>query len=55
MKALEKAEVGDELAFKSGKYKLNYQGTDESINSLTIIGSGLGISPVLQIVRGMHT
>lgn len=36
-----------------GKYKLNYQGSDEAITSMTIIGSGLGIAPVLQIVRGI--
>lgn len=52
-RVLETMSVGDELAFKSGKYRLNYQGDDDPIKSVTMIVSGLGVTPALQMLRGV--
>lgn len=45
--------IGDELAFKGGKYRLNYMGTEDRINAVTLVASGLGIAPALQVLRSV--
>lgn len=52
-KTLETLALGDELAFKGGRYRLNYLGQDDPISSMTVVASGLGVSPTLQILRGI--
>ena len=52
-RALETMALGDELAFKGGRSKLNYQGNDDPITSISIAASGLGIPAALQILRGV--
>jgi len=52
-KALDSIPLGDELAFKAGKYRLKYTGEDGNINSVTLVASGLGIAPAIQIIRGI--
>ena len=52
-RALELLNIGDELAFKAGKYRLNYQGEDDPIKFVTMLVSGLGITPALQMLRGV--
>ena len=52
-KALDSIPLGDELAFKGGKYRLKYTGGDSSISAVTLVASGLGIAPAIQIVRGI--
>ena len=51
--AINNLELGDELAFKAGKYRLNYAGADERIDSLALVASGSGIEPVLGVLRGI--
>ena len=45
--------IGDELAFKGGPYRLNYEGKDDPIQSMTVIASGLGVASSLQIIPGV--
>ena len=52
-KALDTLALGDEIAFKTGKNRLNYIGNDDSIHHITIIASGMGILPAIQIIRGI--
>lgn len=43
----------NEIAFKTGKNKLNYIGNDDTITHISIIASSMGIVPTIQIVRGV--
>ena len=52
-RALDSVPLGDELAFKGGRYRLKYAGGDSSINAVTLVASGLGIAPAVQIARGV--
>jgi len=52
-RTLETLALGDELAFKAGRYRLNYLGPDEEITTMSLVASGLGIAPTLQILRGI--
>ena len=52
-KALASVPLGDELAFKAGKYRLKYSGKDNNISAVTLVASGLGIAPAIQIIRGI--
>ena len=52
VKSLDELALGDELAFKGGSYRLNYEGKDDPIQSMTVIASGLGIASSLQIIPG---
>lgn len=54
-KALDSLSLGDEIAIKGGRYRLNYVGDDETISHITVVASGLGIAPALQILRGVLT
>jgi len=47
--------LGDEIAFKTGKNKLNYIGNDDTITHITLVASGMGIVPSIQILRGIFT
>lgn len=52
--AFEAMEIGDELGFKGGDYRLKFGGLQaDQIKGITLIGSSLGIAPALQILRGM--
>jgi len=55
VRSLETLALGDELAFKGGRYRLNYLGQDDPISSMTVVTSGLGIAPSLQMLRGILT
>lgn len=48
---LESLSLGDEIAFKGGENKLILRGVTETIKSILIITTGLGISPTLQILN----
>jgi len=50
---LKELRVGDELAFKGGRYRLNYSGKQKTITALTCVAAGLGITPILQVLRGV--
>ena len=52
-KVLDTLALGDEVAFKIGKNKLNYVGSDDTINRISIVASGMGIVPAMQILRGV--
>ena len=52
-KLLETLPLGEELAFKTGKYRLDYQGKDDPIRKVSLLVSGLGITPALQMLRGV--
>jgi ferredoxin-NADP reductase len=51
VKAFDGLSVGDEIAIKAGKFRLNYNGDDDPIKYLTVIASGLGIAPALQLLK----
>lgn len=51
--AMQYMSEGDELALKGGKRRLLYTGKDEIISSMTLIASGLGITPTLQILSAV--
>lgn len=53
VRSLETLALGDELAFKGGRYRLNYLGQDDPISSMTVVTSGLGIAPGMQMLRGI--
>ena len=53
VRSLDGLEQGDEIAFKGGSYKLNYQGTDDPIKYVTVVSSSIGIAPSLQILNGI--
>lgn len=55
VRLLDTLEEGDELAFKGGSYKLNYAGDDDPIKYITVISTGLGISPAIQMLQGILT
>lgn len=50
---LKELSIGDELAFKGGRYRLSYAGKQKKITSLTCVAAGVGITPVLQVLRGV--
>lgn len=50
---LKELRVGDELAFKGGRYRLNYSGKQKKITALTCVAAGVGITPILQVLRGV--
>lgn len=51
---LETLNIGDELAYKGGEFRLNFQSTvSDEIKGITLVGSGSGIAPIIQIVRGI--
>lgn len=52
-RALSSLSVGDELAYKAGRRRLNYIGQDAEIRGITILASSIGIAPALQILRGI--
>merc|ERR1711998_707706 len=52
-KALETLAIEDEIAFMTGKNKLNYIGNDDTITHISIVASSMGIVPVIQVVRGI--
>lgn len=43
--------LGEELAVKAGKRRLQYRGEDDPIEALSFIVSGQGIAPTLQIIK----
>ena len=51
--ALDKLALQDEIAFKTGRNKLNYIGSDDTITQISIVASSMGIIPVIQIIRGI--
>eukprot|EP00607_Mallomonas_marina_P006521 CAMPEP_0182430218 /NCGR_PEP_ID=MMETSP1167-20130531/38424_1 /TAXON_ID=2988 /ORGANISM="Mallomonas Sp, Strain CCMP3275" /LENGTH=265 /DNA_ID=CAMNT_0024615079 /DNA_START=493 /DNA_END=1290 /DNA_ORIENTATION=- len=53
VRTLDLMALGDELALKSGRYRLNYQGDDDPIRYSTIVVSGLGITTAMQMLRGV--
>ena len=53
--ALDKLALQDEIAFKTGKNRLNYIGSDDTITQISIVASSMGIIPVIQIIRGIRT
>lgn len=53
--SLSKLSLGDEIAFKLGKNSLNYSGSETPIQSLTMIASGTGIVPLIQLLRRLFT
>lgn len=48
--ALKLSKTGDEFAFKSGKVRLIYPKSDATVSSITIVASGKGIAPSLQLL-----
>jgi ferredoxin-NADP reductase len=44
--------LGDEIAFKGGRHRLNYMGA-ESIYGISVAASHLGIAPALSLLRGV--
>ena len=52
-KALDTLALQDEIAFKTGRNKLNYIGNDDTITQISIVASSMGIVPVIQIIRGI--
>ena len=52
-KALDTLALGDEIAFKTGKNRLNYIGNDDELIHVTLIASGMGIIPAINILRGI--
>lgn len=53
VRSLDGLEQGDEIAFKGGSYRLNYEGTDDPIKYVTVVSSSIGIAPSLQILNGI--
>jgi NAD(P)H-flavin reductase len=53
--ALSQMGLGDEVAFKGGRYRLNYLGSNYPIEGMSIIASGFGAPPALQIIRDIFT
>ena len=53
VRSLDSLEQGDEIAFKGGSYRLNYEGTDDPIKFVTVVSTGVGIAPSLQILNGI--
>lgn len=52
-RCLDSLALGEELAIKSGRYRMNYQGEDDPIQSVSMVASGLGITPSLQMLRSL--
>jgi ferredoxin-NADP reductase len=52
-KTLRQLEEGDEIAFKAGGYRLRYEGEDDPITYMSFFASGMGITPALQVLRGV--
>lgn len=53
IRSLDSLDLGDEMAFKGGAYRLNYQGADDPIKYVTLVSHGMGIAPSLQILNGI--
>ena len=53
VRSLDGLEQGDEIAFKGGPYRLNYEGTDDPIKFVTVVSAGVGIAPSIQILNGI--
>lgn len=53
VRSLDSLEEGDEIAFKGGPYRLNYEGADDPIKFVTVVSAGVGIAPSLQILNGI--
>lgn len=55
-KALQELQMGDEVAFRGGKHRLNKPRTrssaDDGISHLSMVAAGSGIAPTLQLLRG---
>lgn len=49
--ALQFLQVGDELAVKGGSKRLSIPGGGETIDVLSVLASGMGILPTLQLLR----
>lgn len=41
----------DEIGFKAGKFQLVYRGPEDPIKSITMVTSGLGITPTVQLLK----
>jgi ferredoxin-NADP reductase len=53
VRSVDSLEQGDEIAFKGGSYRLNYRGKDDPIKFVTVVSTGVGIAPSLQILNGI--
>lgn len=53
VRSLDSLAEGDEIAFKGGAYRLNYEGADDPIKYVTVVSTGVGIAPSLQILNGI--
>ena len=53
VRSLDSLEEGDEIAFKGGSYRLNYEGADNPIKFVTVVSAGVGVAPSLQILHGI--
>jgi NAD(P)H-flavin reductase len=51
--ALSQMGLGDEVAYKGGRYRLNYLGENYPIDSMSFVVSGLGSNAALQIIRNI--
>ena len=45
--------LGDEIAYKGGRYRLNYLGSNYPIKAVSIVASGLGATSALQILQNV--
>jgi NAD(P)H-flavin reductase len=54
-KALSSHDLGDEMAYKGGRYRFNYLGNKYPIEGLSLIASGLGGCSALQIMKNILT
>lgn len=41
----------DEIGFKAGKFQLVYKGSEDPIKSITMVTTGLGITPAVQLLK----
>jgi NAD(P)H-flavin reductase len=51
--ALSMLALGDEVAYKAGRYRLNYEGSDDPIKSFSICASHLGGSTALHLLQNL--
>lgn len=42
---------GDEMGFKAGKVQLVYRGAEDPIKSITMVTTGMGITPTMQLLK----
>jgi NAD(P)H-flavin reductase len=52
---MSKLSLGDEIAFKLGKNNMLHSGSDTPIHCLTMVASGAGIIPLIQLLRRIFT